>query len=115
MAGLMGAAVTLLLTGCGGGGGGESEADVAAPPSSYTVAGTLTGLMPGTELVARDVTPGSSLPSLTLTENGSFQFDGLLYPNESYDIELLASNPAVSAMAKTGVKVRLCSAACCKV
>ena len=96
VAGLMGAAVTLLLTGCGGGGGGESEADVAAPPSSYTVAGTLTGLMPGTELVARDVTPGSSLPSLTLTENGSFQFDGLLYPNESYDIELLASNPAVS-------------------
>ena len=97
-AGLAAAAVTLLLTGCGGGsgGGGGSEAVVEAPPSSYTVAGTLTGLMPGTELVARDVTPGSSLPSLTLTENGRFQFDGLLYPNESYDIELLASNPAVS-------------------
>jgi sugar lactone lactonase YvrE len=78
--------VTLLigLSACGGGSGGSSDAGAPVLPvaeaPSYLVGGTVSGLVPGAQVVLAN---GSD--KVTVSANGAFHFAGKLAPGGSYD------------------------------
>ena len=78
--------VTLLigLSACGGGSGGSSDAGAQVVPvaeaPSYLVGGTVSGLVPGAQVVLAN---GSD--KVTVSANGAFHCAGKLAPGASYD------------------------------
>jgi serine/threonine-protein kinase len=80
---LTGFSVSVLLAACSGGG------DSASAPRSYTVGGTVSGLVSGTKLVLTD----NGSDSLTVSANGTFTFDKQVAANGSYNVTI-ASQPA---------------------
>lgn len=79
-----GVALLIGLSACGGGSGASSDAGAPVVPvaevPSYLVGGTVSGLVPGAQVVLAN---GSD--KVTVTANGAFHFAGKLAPGASYD------------------------------
>src|SRR5688500_13991308 len=76
------AAVVLgVLAGCGGGGGGSSP-----PPPTFTVGGTVSGL------VGSVVLQNNGAGNLTVSSNGAFTFTGAVNSGAAYSITVLTQS-----------------------
>ena len=69
--------LALVLVACGGGGGGGS-----APAPTYTVSGSITGLLPGNSVVLVD----NGASATTFTANGSHSYTGAIATGTAYAI-----------------------------
>lgn len=95
--------VTLLigLSACGGGSGGSSDAGApvvtVAEAPGYLVGGTVSGLVPGTQVVLAN---GSD--KVTVSANGAFHFAGKLAPGASYDGKIDSSSEGLGCSIAKG-------------
>jgi 6-phosphogluconolactonase (cycloisomerase 2 family) len=76
---LVGAPLVLSLAACGGGGGGSGPG-----PTTYTIGGTLSGLLAGQQITLID----NGNDPLTLKANGSFTFAKRVAPKGSYAVTI---------------------------
>jgi len=76
------AASAIALTACGGGGGGSAA---PPPPATYSIGGTVTGLVAGTSVVLQN----NSGNNLTVGSAGSFTFSTELTSGTAYAVTVL--------------------------
>lgn len=74
-------AVLGLLAGCGGGGGGGD--DTPPPPPTFTVGGTISGLLGGVVL------QNNGAGNLSVSSNGAFTFTGSVTSGAAYNVTVL--------------------------
>jgi DNA-binding beta-propeller fold protein YncE len=78
--------ITLLLTSCGGGGGGGGGGNGTPAPILYTVGGTVSNLVSGTQLILKD----NGADALTIGANGPFTFATSLAASSTYTVTVSA-------------------------
>ncbi|MGC2636279.1 MAG: kelch repeat-containing protein [Acidobacteriaceae bacterium] len=86
-----------LLVGCSGIGGGGGTTPPPPPPSTYTVGGTVTGLLAGNSITLTD----NGSDSLTVTANGAFTFAPQLDSGAAYSLTLAAPTPTAQPCTST--------------
>ena len=93
-----GVALLIGLSACGGGSSDAATpiAPVAEAPS-YLVGGTVSGLVPGTQVVL-----ANGGDKITVTANGAFHFAGKLAPGASYDGKIVSTSEGLGCTLAKG-------------